>query len=277
MLWFGVPRAFAENKALLSMAEEQILKEAVVQQLNNSDQRFRYTYMEKETIEELDSKGQIKKSETKTYLWFHTEYSTFLKLTSLNGAVYDAGYLKTQDEKIRQLMEEDERKSEADKHKAKGKIQQERAEESALFRNLLEAFLFQCEGKETINGYAAWVYQFEPRPGFKPRDRASEILTGLAGKLWITEEEHQPIRLTGTLLTDVDYGAGIFGSLKKGSTLTMEQADIGNGLWFPTFNLITYKANLLIKGTHQRQISQYSEYQLNRSFRRSGIVVESLQ
>jgi hypothetical protein len=168
---------------------DQVLKEAVANQLKNSDQRFQYTYQEKETVEDLAANDQVKKSETKTYLWFHTEYNTFLKLTSLNGAAYDAGYLRTQDEKIRQLMEEDERRPEPEKRKVKDKIRRERAEESALFRNLQEGFLFQCEGRETINGYAAWVFRFEPRPGFEPQDRASEIMTGLAGKLWITEEE----------------------------------------------------------------------------------------
>jgi hypothetical protein len=272
------PSIGAESSQIISRDQMQkALSAAGIHQLENSEKRFQYTYAEKETIEELSAQGQVKKSETKTYIWRHTEFDSFLKLLTINGAAYDSSYLKLQDEKIRQTMLEEDLRSEAEKNQMRMKARQDREEETALFRNLTEAFVFKPFAQEIINGCNAWVMDFSPRPDFKPRNRESRLLKGLFGKIWITVDESQLIRLAGTLEEDVDYGAGIFGSLKKGSTVTLEQEDIGNGLWFPTFTIITYKANLLIKGTHERQISHYTNYQFNPEyFRRQRTEAEKL-
>lgn len=268
----------AEPPEILSQDQlRKILSATAAHQLENSEKRYQYTYAEKETVEELNAKDQVKNSETKTYIWRHTEFDSFLKLLTINGAAYDSSYLKLQDDKIRQTMLEEDRKSEVEKNQMRIKARQDREEETALFRNLTEAFVFEPATKETINGFNAWEMEFSPRPGFKPQNRESRLLKGLFGKIWITVDHSQLIRLAGTLQEDVDYGVGIFGSLKIGSTITLEQEDIGNGLWFPTFTIITYKANLLIKGTHERQISHFSNYQFNPDyFRRQKTEAEKL-
>lgn len=272
----GISNA-ADSLPLTTELLQALLKETVAHQLVNSDKRYQYTYEEKETVEELGAENQDKKTETKTYFWRHTEFNSYLKLLSINGAAYDAQYLKLQEDKIRQLMAEADQKTEDEKRLMRIKAREEREEEASLFRNLADAFLFKSVGREMIDGLDAWVLDFSPRPGFKPQNRESKLLTGLTGKVWITADTRQLVRLAGTLQADVDYGVGIFGSLKKGSTLTLEQQDIGNGLWFPTFTIITYKANLLIKSNHQRQISHFSNYQYNPEyFRRQKTEVEKL-
>jgi hypothetical protein len=267
-----------ESPAILSQDQMQkILSATAAHQLENSEKRYQYTYAEKEIVEELGAEDKVKKSETKTYAWRHTEFDSFLKLLTLNGASYDSSYWKLQDDKIRQTMLEEDRKSEAEKNQMRIKARQDREEETALFRNLTEAFVFKPLAREIINGSNAWVLEFSPRPGFMPQNRESRLLKGLFGKIWITVDQSQLIRLAGTLEEDVDYGIGIFGSLKRGSTVTLEQEDIGNGLWFPTFTIITYKANLLIKGTHERKISHFSNYQFNPEyFRRQKTEAEKL-
>ena len=70
---------------------------------------------------------------------------------------------------------------------------------------------------------------------------------------------------------------GLFGSLKKGATITLEQADIGNGLWLPTFTTVTYRRSLLFTGTHRRETSLFRDYRLNPKIRSGDQVqVESL-
>lgn len=277
--WIGLSFPLSAGSAQLISPDQlqKVLAQTAARQLENSEKRYQYTYSEKETIEELGAEDQIKKSETKTYIWRHTEFDSFLKLLTVNGAAYDESYLKLQDEKIRQIMLEEDRKSEAEKTQMRNKTRQDREDETALFRNFAEAFSFKPAGRETVNGFDSWLLEFSPRPQFKPQNRESRLLKGLYGKIWITVDGSQLLRLSGTLQEDIDYGVGIFGSLKKGSTITLEQEDIGNGLWFPTFTIITYKANLLIKGSHERQISHFSNYQFNPEyFRRQKTDAEKL-
>lgn len=273
---YGLKNAELERqKQLLS-----ILRETVSHQLENDRVRYRYIYEEQEVIEELIDSDKIKHSATKTYTWFHTELSSFSKLISVNGARYDTHYLKEQDKAIRRSVAKGEGLSSSQRKQRLIKTQRKREGEmqTALFRNLLAAFSFLPQSSEWVNGSETMVLVFNPKTSFKPPNAEVAFLLSLKGKLWITKGSNQLIRLTGTLSKDVNYVGGLFGSLRKGATFTLEQADIGNGLWFPTFSTATYKRSLLFKGTHKRETSLYSHYRLNPFHRRSRVVqVEKLK
>ena len=263
------------QKQLLS-----VLRQAVSHQLKNDQARYRYIYEEQEVIEELIDSDKIKHSVTKTYTWFHTELSSFSKLISINGARYDSHYLKAQNKAIRKSVAKEEGLSLSERNQKLIKTRRKREGEmqTALFRNLLAAFSFAPQKSEYVNGSETMVLVFRPKISFKPPNARVTFLLSLKGKLWITKGSNQLIRLTGTLSNDVKYLGGLFGSLKKGATFTLEQADIGNGLWFPTFSTVTYKRSLLFKGAHKRQTSLYSHYRLNPFHRRSNVVqVENLK
>ncbi len=256
-----------------------ILKRAISHQLENDRARYRYIYEEKEVVDRFTTLGAIEKSVSRTYTWIHTELQSFSKLISIDGARYDAHYLETQDEAIRRSIAAAERLSPNKRKLRLAKTRREREAEmqTELFRNLLAAFHFSFLRGEIVNGSETLALDFEPKTGFKPPSSRSAFLSSLRGKLWITRKSHQLIRLTGTLGQDVNFWGGLFGSLKKGATITLEQADIGNGFWLPTFSTVTYQRNLFFKSTHRRETSLYRGYRLNPSYRRTGWVqVESL-
>lgn len=256
-----------------------VLKRAVANQLENDRARYRYIYEEKEVVDRFAGAGAIEKSVTRTYTWIHTEFRSFSKLIAVNGARYDRRYLETQDEVIRRSIAADERLSPGRKQARRDETRREREREmqAAIFRNLWDAFRFFFLREERVNGSETLVLDYEPKTGFKPPSSRSAFLLSLRGKLWVTRKSHQPIRLTGTLGQDVKYVGGIFGRLKKGATITLEQADIGNGLWLPTFSTVTYEQSLFFKGSRRRVTSLYRNYRLNPSYRRTGSIrVESL-
>ena len=256
-----------------------ILKRAIAHQMENDRVRYRYIYEEKEVMDRYDGAGAIEESVSRTYTWVHTEVQSFSKLISINGARYDQQYLQAQEEAIRRSIAAAKRLSPQRRKARIARTRQERdgQMQSELFRNLLAAFRFTLTGRESVNGSETLVLDYEPRAGFKPASSRSAFLSSLQGKLWITRESHQPIRLTGRLGKDVRFVGGLFGSLKKGATITLEQADIGNGLWLPTFTTVTYRQNLFFKGTHRRETSLFRDYRLNPGYRRTDQVqVESL-
>lgn len=258
---------------------DAILKRTIENQMENDRARYRYRYQEKEVVDRYDSGGTIEKSVSRTYNWIHTELQSFSKLISINGARYGRQYLQAQDRAIRRSIADAERLS---PRKRKARIARTRREregqmQAEIFRNLLAAFRFTLTGRERVNGWETLVLDFQPRAGFEPPSSRSAFLASLRGKLWITRESHQPIRLTGRLGEDVKFVGGLFGSLKKGATITLEQADIGNGLWLPTFTTVTYRRSLLFQGAHRRETSLFRDYRLNPGLRPADQVeVESL-
>ncbi len=258
---------------------DAILKRVIDNQMENDRARYRYVYEEKAVVDRYDSTGNIEESVSRTYTWIHTELESFSKLTSINGARYDRQYLQAQDRAIQRSISGAQRLS---PRKRKARIARTRRErdgqmQTEIFRNLLAAFRFTMTGRGNVNGWETLVLDFEPRAGFEPPSARSAFLRSLSGKLWITRESHQPIRLTGRLGEDVRFVGGLFGSLKKGATITLDQADIGNGLWLPTFTTVTYRRSLLFKGAHRRETSLFRDYRLNPESRPTDQVqVESL-
>ena len=258
---------------------DTIVKRVVENQMENDRARYRYIYEEKEVVDRYDCRGIIEESVSKTYTWIHTELQSFSKLTSINGARYGGQYLQAQDKVIKRFIA-DAKSLSPQQWKAKvNRTRRERDEQmqTRLFRNLLVGCRFTFKGRESVNGSETLVLDFEPRAGFEPSSSRSAFLSTLRGKLWITGESHQPIRLTGSLGADVRFVGGLFGSLKKGATITLEQADIGNGLWLPTFTTVTYRRNLLFKDAHRRETSLFRDYRLNPDYQSTDqIQVESL-
>lgn len=244
---------------------DAILKQVVENQMENDRARYRYVYEEKAVVDRYDATGSIEESVSRTYTWIHTDLESFSKLISINGARYDRHYLRAQDNAIQRSISDAERLSPKRRKARFASTQRERdgQMQTEIFRNLLAAFRFSVAGREHVNGWETLVLDFEPRAGFEPPSSRSAFLRSLHGKLWITRKSHQPIRLTGRLGEDVRFVGGLFGSLEKGATITLEQADIGNGLWLPTFTTVTYRRSLLFKGTHRRETSLFRDYRLN--------------
>lgn len=256
-----------------------MLKQVIENQMENDRARYRYVYEEKAVVDRYDSAGSIEESVSRTYTWIHTDLESFSKLISINGAPYDRQYLQAQDNAIRRSISDAQRLSPKRRKARITRTQRERdgQMQTEIFRNLLAAFRFTAAGREHVNGWETLVLDFEPRAGFEPPSSRSAFLRSLSGKLWITRESHQAIRLTGRLGEDVRFVGGLFGSLKKGATITLEQADVGNGLWLPTFATVTYRRSLLFKGAHRRETSLFRDYRLNRGIGPADRVeVESL-
>ena len=75
------------------------------------------------------------------------------------------------------------------------------------------------------------VLDFSPNPKFHPPSMLSDLLTGLAGRLWIDAEDKHVIRVEGRVLHPVNFGYGIVAHFYPGGTITFEQRAIGDGHW----------------------------------------------
>jgi len=277
---FGVINLIGEEGGIISNKMPSFLQRVISKQLNNNKSWYRYICEEREIIDELTNSGKVMNSESETYTWIHTKLQSFSKLIAINGARYDNSFLEAQDKKINQLIANVEAMSEQEQNKLfhETQLKRERGALPTLFKNFLMAFIFSHQGEQEINGIKTLVIGFSPQDSFKTSSRESLFLTKMEGKLWVTKQTNQIIRFTAILNDDVQYLAGILGSIKKGATITFEQANIGNGLWFPTFKTLTYRKDIIFKSSHLRRTNLYRNYRLNPLFKKQSLVqVENLQ
>jgi hypothetical protein len=100
-----------------------------------------------------------------------------------------------------------------------------------VLRALPAAFDYQYAGTvESATGKME-KFTFRPRPNFSPPDLETQVLTSMAGEIWIDPVHQRVLRLEGHVLQDVDFGWGILGRLNHGGWIVIEQTDVGEGQW----------------------------------------------
>jgi hypothetical protein len=98
-------------------------------------------------------------------------------------------------------------------------------------RVLPRAFVYTYAGSDNSGSTTLARFSFSPNPQFSSADLELMVLTAMSGTLTIDTAHERVVRLEGHLQQDVDIGWGILGRLNKGGWLTIEQADIGGGVW----------------------------------------------
>ena len=72
---------------------------------------------------------------------------------------------------------------------------------------------------------------FEPDPNFHPPSREARVFSGMAGDLVVDNQQHRICSMNGRLIQEVTFGGGLLGKLKKGSSFSLEQAQVGPSSW----------------------------------------------
>jgi hypothetical protein len=100
-----------------------------------------------------------------------------------------------------------------------------------VLRALPQAFLYEFAGTGWGPAGKVEKFTFKPNPHFSPPDLETQVLTAMAGEIWIDASQMRVTRLEGHLQQDIDFGWGVLGRLNKGGWIVIEQADVGGHQW----------------------------------------------
>ncbi|MGI9107194.1 MAG: hypothetical protein ACR2G4_13205 [Pyrinomonadaceae bacterium] len=255
----------------LNLAE---LLRAVARNQDEVDERVSdYTFTRKETEREIDDKGVVKKEKTLIHeIYPVTGGGRVLKLISENGVPLSLERMAKEERRVAEALEKIEREN------AKRKEKQVR-EQAARARKDGETgagaegdsevgigvFLRACEfvspRRERFQSRDAIVFDFRPRPNFKPANRGESIVAKLAGVAWIDPVDKQVMRLEARLSENFKVGGGLLASVRSGSAVALEQTRLADGVWLPRFSQINASAKIfLFAGFRLDATREYSNY-----------------
>jgi len=235
--------AFDPPRAAEALDVEALLRE-VSQNQDQLEQRFtEYSFMQKETAREINSKGEIKKETVKEFEVFPIPHrQPVMKLLSENGAPLSGERAAKEQKRV----EEEFAKAERDKDKNEQKDEKRRAErrkkKSAQGEDNdddvdISGFLRVCEfvspRREHFRDRDAVVFDFRPRPGFKSSNRQEDLISKLVGVVWIDPADKQVMRLEARLAEGFKMGGGLLVNLRPGAAFVMEQTRMVEGVWLP--------------------------------------------
>ena len=265
-----VEAAFDPPGAAEALDVAALLREVSLNQ-NQLEQRFtEYSFIQKETAREINSKGEVKKETVKVFEVFPIPHrEPVMKLLSENGAPL-AGERAAKEQK---RVDEEFEKAERDKDKNEQKVAKRRAERRRKNGAKedddddldISGFLRVCEfvspRRERFRDREAVVFDFRPRPGFKSSNRQEDLISKLVGVVWIDPADKQVMRLEARLAEGFKMGGGLLVNLRPGAAFVMEQTRMVEGVWLPRLAQINLSVKvLLFGGGDYNQTIEWSDY-----------------
>ena len=257
-------RAFDPPGATENLDVAALLREVERNQDEIEKHVAEYAFRQTETDREITSKGELKKQTVKVYeVYPLPNREPVQKLISENGVPLSPERAAKEDRRV----QEEFLKAEREKEKDEKKVAQRRAEREKKENEGTEIspFLKVCEfvspRREILDGRETIVFDFRPRPGFRPKNREESLIAKLIGVVWIDPVDKQVIRLEARLAEGFKMAGGLLMSLKPGAALVMEQRRMAQGVWLPRFAQVNLSMKvLLFGGGDYNKTIEWSDY-----------------
>jgi hypothetical protein len=266
----GIPSStFDPPKGAEALDIPGLLREVVRNQDEVEKRVGEYAFLQKETDREMNSKGELKKEKTRIYEVFPLAHrEPIMKLISEDGVVLSGERAAKETKRV----EEEFLKAEKEREKTEEKVERRKAERAAKGETdkddddpTISQFLKVCEfvspRRESFGNRDAIVFDFRPRPGFKPSNRTETLISKLVGVAWIDPADKQVMRLEARLAEGFKMGGGLVLSLRPGAGFVMEQTRMTEGVWLPRFAQVNLSVKVFVfKGLDVNKTIEWSDY-----------------
>ena len=260
-------KIFDPPAATESLDVATLLREVERNQDETESRVSEYAFKQTETDREINDKGELKKQTVKVYeVYPLPNREPVQKLISENGVPLSPERAAKEDRRVQEEFEKAEREKEKDqKNVAQRRAEREKKKAEGDDATEISSFLKACEfvspRREILAGRETIVFDFRPRPGFRPKNREESLIVKLVGVVWIDPVDKQVIRLEARLAEGFKMGAGFLVSLKPGAALVIEQTRMAQGVWLPRFAQVNLSLKvLLFGGGDYNKIVEWSDY-----------------
>jgi hypothetical protein len=174
-----------------------------------------FAFKQTETDREINGKGELKKETIKVYeIYPLPNREPVQKLISENGVLLSSERAAKEDRRVQEEFAKAEREKEKDEKKeAQRRAEREKKKAEGSEGTEISPFLKACEfvspRQEMLSGRETIVFDFRPRPGFKPKNREESLIAKLIGVVWIDPVDKQVIRLEARLAEGFKIAGGL--------------------------------------------------------------------
>jgi hypothetical protein len=260
-------RVFDPPGATENLDVPALLREVERNQDELENRVAEYAFKQKETDREINGKGELKKETVKVYeVYPLPNREPVQKLISENGVPLSPERAAKEDRRVQEEFLKAERERDKDEKKvAQRRAAREKKRSEGKEGTEVSPFLRACEfvspRKEMLEGRETIVFDFRPRPGFRPQNREESLIAKLVGVVWIDPIDKQVIRLEARLAEGFKMAGGLLVSLKPGAALVIEQTRMAQGVWLPRFAQVNLSVKvLLLAGGDYNKTIEWSDY-----------------
>jgi len=251
---------------------EPLLKALNENQDKIDEMRERYTCRAVEIERKHDGDGRIKETETRTYEVTPIGDRLAERLISLNGKELSPSEREKEDKRFQKEVEDKikwrEKKEQKDERaRAKGEKEED---DDIEIKDFLRISEITSVRREMFRGHEVIAFDFEPRKGFKPKSRGEDIVSKLAGTIWVDEAAQQIARLEARLTDSYKIAGGMLASIGASTAFSFEQEKIDNEVWLPSSMEANISARVLLVAKFNRSVERhytdYRKYQIDSKY-----------
>jgi hypothetical protein len=247
--------------------QEAFLKETRKHLQRDSSVQRNYMYVETRRELKLDKNGGIEEQSIKVFESYPglPGQPRWQRLISENGQPLSAAELDEQDRErakkanaMAKRLETEPVKEEARQDRDWQKLRDERDEAVA---DIYTVFDIRMTGRERIEDHDTIAFRLTPRPDSKPNTREGEMMKHFAVRAWISETDHELVKLEADAIDSLSWGFGVLARLHKGAHLSFLRRKVNDEVWLPALAKYNGSARVGLLFTLRRSgSSEYSGY-----------------
>jgi hypothetical protein len=202
--------------------------------------RENYTYSAQQTTQDIDSNGQVKKTETQEAEDFFVNGHLIERTVKKDGKTLDDHEQQKETERVTKLVEKAEKTPPDQSLEGQG----------ISISRVLEIMDVRNPRREVFRGRSAILFDFIGRKDAKTHGLAEDASKKLQGTMWIDEADRQVAQLEVSFTDNFRVAGGLVASVEKGSSFRFDQNLVNGEIWLPTGAEANLQARVL-----QRPIS----------------------
>jgi hypothetical protein len=229
----------------------QLIREVQEHQKQLDKARENYTFTSAQTTQDLDSSGQVMKTQVGEVEEFFVNGRQIGRLVKKDGKPLGDQEQQKETERVTKLVEKAE----------KPEQEQPKEGQQISLSHILEVADVRNPRRENYRGRPTIVFDFVGRKDLRAHGMSEDVSKKLQGTVWIDEADRQVAHLEVSFNDNFHVGGGLVASVQKGSSFRFDQELVNGEVWLPTEGGGTIQARfLLVKGIHQRFIERDYDY-----------------
>ncbi len=219
-----------------------------------------YTWIANESDRSLDSKGQVKSTESSKWETVVLYGEPHRRMLERNGKPLTPDEQRKEQQKLDRSVAKLETETDAQRQRHLEEYEKQREKDRDFLREVSDLYDFRLEGQDKIDGLDVWVISATPKPGYEPKRRDARPLLKIKGKIWIDKAEFQWVRIEAETTGTITYGL-FLARLNPGAKLLFEQTRVNDEVWLPRFERVSGSGRLgLVKKIALEQDLTWSNY-----------------
>jgi hypothetical protein len=225
-----------------------------------------FMYLEERRDVKISKLGKLEVGPRRTFEVYPSASpgQTYKRLIAIEGKPLDAADLARRDrehqENLRKAADRERRETPAQRAERLQEIAEAEQEQKSMIEDGLAVFAPTIVRREWLDGHPMIVLALTPRPDARVSTREGRWMKQFEGTAWVSEIDHEVVKVDMHAKDDVTIGWGLLGRLHEGSRLTFQRRKFEN-VWLPA--QITFDATgrtLLLRKFELNVVTTYSGY-----------------